>query len=60
MKVVSVIQRRLARAYHLHCAREDVRRHGLVVPAGVWICQHCPKFSFDAGLLGQHMVFDHR
>ena len=25
---------RLVRAYHLMCAREDLRRNGLVVPAG--------------------------
>jgi hypothetical protein len=50
---------RLVRAYHLICAREDLRRSGLVVPAGVWLCDHCPRWSFDPVLLRQHVAGVH-
>ncbi len=50
---------RLARAYHLMCAREDLRRNGLVVPAGIWLCQHCPQVSFDLVRLRQHVAGVH-
>ena len=51
--------RRLVRAYHQMCARDDVRRHGLVVPAGVWLCHHCPQVSLDITRLRQHVAGVH-
>jgi hypothetical protein len=51
--------RRLSRAYHLWCARDDARSHGLVVPAGVWVCAHCPRVTFDAVRLRQHVAGAH-
>jgi hypothetical protein len=50
---------RLLRAYHLRCAREDLRRWGLVVPAGVWLCDHCHRWSFDPALLRHHVAMTH-
>jgi hypothetical protein len=50
---------RLLRAYHLLCAREDQRRWGLVVPAGVWLCDHCRQWSFDPLLLREHVATAH-
>ena len=47
---------RIARAYHLLCAREDRRRAGLAVPSGVWVCARCPQVSLDAVVLRQHMT----
>ncbi|MCW2724090.1 MAG: hypothetical protein JWN35_1011 [Frankiales bacterium] len=38
---------RVRRAYHLLCAREDVRVRDIVVPLGVWTCHHCPHVSLD-------------
>jgi hypothetical protein len=53
------IRSRLSRAYHLLCAREDLRRRGLVVPAGVWLCDHCHRWSFDQALLRHHVAMVH-
>lgn len=39
--------RRLIRAYHLACAREDARLRGVRVPTGVWLCEHCRLVLFD-------------
>jgi ribosomal protein L37AE/L43A len=50
---------RLARGYHLLCAREDVRRNGLTVPVGVWLCEHCQRWSFDQALLLNHVAMTH-
>jgi hypothetical protein len=59
MRLLRATRRRLTRTYHMWCAREDARRHGLIVPAGVWLCAHCPQVRFDAGLLRQHMSAQH-
>ena len=50
---------RLSRAYHLFCAREDLRRSGLSVPAGLWLCEHCPWMTFEAARLRQHAATSH-
>ncbi|MBO0826270.1 MAG: hypothetical protein J2P24_00675 [Streptosporangiales bacterium] len=41
------LRRRLARAYHLACAREDALLRGLRVPTGVWLCEHCRLVLWD-------------
>jgi hypothetical protein len=47
--------RRLNRAYHLVCAREDARNLRLRTPLGVWFCDHCRVVVLD------HLVWrDHR
>ena len=51
--------RRIVRAYQLCCAREDARVRHVVIPAGVWVCQHCPHFSFDATRLRDHLAYAH-
>jgi hypothetical protein len=52
--------RKIARAYHLACAREDARTWQLVIPAGVWICQHCPQVTFfDRSRLREHYLLAH-
>jgi ribosomal protein L37AE/L43A len=53
------LRARIGRAYHLLCAREDVRRRGLVVPAGVWLCEHCHQVSLDVVRLRQHVAGAH-
>jgi hypothetical protein len=53
------LMQRVTRAYHLWCARDDVRRQGVVVPAGVWACAYCPRVTFDAVRLSQHMAGAH-
>ena len=54
-----LLLRRISRAYHLWCARDDLRRQGIVVPAGVWVCAHCPRMTFDAVRLSQHVALSH-
>jgi hypothetical protein len=49
---------RLVRAYHLHCAREDARARGIVVPIGVWAC-HCTHVSLDRMSFNHHLVDVH-
>jgi hypothetical protein len=46
--------RRLVRAYHLRCAREDARLRGIVVPVGVWVCA-CRHVSLDRLAFHRHL-----
>ena len=50
---------KIARAYSIVCAREDARKWQLVIPAGVWVCQHCPHVTFDAVRLRAHYAVAH-
>ena len=49
---------RARRAYYLHCAREDARLRGIVVPVGVWVCQ-CRHVSLDRPAFVDHSVVCH-
>jgi hypothetical protein len=49
---------RARRAYYLHCAREDARLRGIVVPVGVWVCQ-CRHVSLDRLAFVDHSVVCH-
>ena len=49
---------RAKRAYHLHCAREDARIRGLVVPIGVWVCE-CSHVCLDRLAFLDHLVEVH-
>ncbi|HET6209979.1 MAG TPA: hypothetical protein VFD94_06335 [Jatrophihabitans sp.] len=51
--------RRLALAYRLHCAREDARLRRIVIPIGVWVCEHCPQVSFSPGAYFAHLAGAH-
>jgi len=44
---VRAVARRIARAYQGRCASEDVRRAGVAVPDGIWVCRHCEHVSLD-------------
>lgn len=46
--------RSIALRYRLACARDDVRRHGLTIPNGVWVCRSCAHVSFDAMRFARH------
>jgi hypothetical protein len=46
--------RRVVRRYQLHCAREDARRRGIVVPLGVWVCG-CQHVSLDRLAFVRHL-----
>jgi hypothetical protein len=50
---------KIARAYSIVCAREDARRIQLIIPAGAWVCQHCPHVTFDAVRLRAHYICEH-
>ncbi|MCW2493811.1 MAG: hypothetical protein QOH56_745 [Pseudonocardiales bacterium] len=47
------------RAYHLHCAREDARVRHLVVPLGVWVCEHCRHVSLNLHSFNSHRADAH-
>lgn len=49
------VSRRATRAYHLACAREDALRHGLRVPVGAWICQHCRLVVWERDAFVRHL-----
>ncbi|HET6877534.1 MAG TPA: hypothetical protein VFH38_08405 [Jatrophihabitans sp.] len=51
--------RRLARLYRQLCAAEDVRRRGLKVPDGVWVCARCRHVSLDAFASSRHLLAAH-
>lgn len=59
LRAVRRLTRRVARAYHLVCARDDVRLRGLSVPAGVWACQACRLISFDQATHRRHVATVH-
>jgi hypothetical protein len=50
---------RLALAYRVRCAREDARVRHVMVPLGVWVCQHCPHVSLDLPAFDAHLVALH-
>jgi len=51
--------RKMVRAYHLLCAREDARSWDFVIPAGAWLCQRCPHVTFDVARLTDHYRYAH-
>ena len=46
--------RRVVRRYQLHCAREDARKRGIVVPLGIWVCG-CDHVSLDRLAFVRHL-----
>ena len=58
MSRVRRLFQRVRRAYHLRCAREDARQHGLAVPLGVWVCD-CRHVALDKLAFLDHMVEVH-
>ncbi len=53
------LSRRITRAYHLICARDDRVHHGLPLPSGVWACHLCRRISFDQGSHLLHVAVAH-
>lgn len=51
--------RRLARAYQVACAGDDVARHGLSVPSGVWVCERCERALLELTALREHFRTEH-
>jgi len=54
--LVSRAARGLLRAYRVACAREDMRRHGLRTPLGVWFCARCRLVMFDRIVWRGHLA----
>jgi hypothetical protein len=46
--------RRLRRAYHTACARQDLRLLGLRVPDGIWFCPPCRLAFLDGWDIARH------
>jgi ribosomal protein L37AE/L43A len=46
-RLLGRLRRRVASAYALACAREQMRHQRLRVPSGVWLCQHCHLVLWD-------------
>ena len=59
MKFLRRARRRLAFAYHLHCAREDAQARNIVVPIGVWVCQFCARVSLSQRSFHDHLAAVH-
>lgn len=57
--LVRRIFRKLALAYHLQCARDDMRRRNLVAPLGVWVCDMCRRTMLDKNTFQWHLVEVH-
>jgi hypothetical protein len=58
-EIVRRWRRRLVRAYHLRCAREDAHVRNLVVPPGVWACHACPHVSLTVVSFKSHLADGH-
>jgi hypothetical protein len=50
------IKRRVARNYHLICAREDLHTSGLNIPAGVWFCDPCRQVWWEPDAFHLHLL----
>jgi hypothetical protein len=48
-------KRRVARRYHLACARDDMHSFGLRVPLGVWFCDSCRQVWWEADAFHLHL-----
>lgn len=46
--------RKSVRAYHVACAREELRVRSLQPPVGVWVCEKCRFAVFDRRSVQQH------
>ncbi len=55
-KALSGTGQRLARAYHLACARDDMRAAGLRVPLGLWLCDHCRLVWWEPEAFHRHLL----
>ncbi len=51
--------RRVGRAYHLVCARDERITRGLPLPSGVWACHLCRWISLDHGTHLLHVAVAH-
>jgi hypothetical protein len=50
------LKHRVARSYHLACAREDLHSSGLRVPLGVWFCDHCRLVWWEPDAFRLHLL----
>jgi hypothetical protein len=46
---------RVARSYHLACARDDLLAAGLHIPLGVWFCDHCRLVWWEPDAFRLHL-----
>jgi hypothetical protein len=46
-RILARTRRRVTLAYHLACARQDMRHQGLRAPSGIWFCEHCRLVLWD-------------
>lgn len=51
--------RRLVRAYHLACVRDDAVTHGVAAPSGVWFCGTCRRVMLELSALCEHLRAEH-
>jgi hypothetical protein len=59
MKRLRMLRRSVALAYYVRCAREDARRHNIITPIGVWVCEHCPRVSLSQLAFNTHLAVVH-
>ncbi len=59
MSIVGRYWRRVVRAYHLACARDDAAGRSLVTPSGLWVCERCLAPLFELTSLREHLRTEH-
>ncbi len=59
VRVFQGLVRKVFRAYYFQCAREDLQKWRVVIPSGVWLCEHCTHVAFDVGRLRAHVKLAH-
>ncbi|GAA4157327.1 hypothetical protein [Actinomadura keratinilytica] len=59
MSIAARYWRRMVRAYHLACARDDAAAHGVSVPSGVWVCHVCELPVLKMTTLVRHVRSEH-
>jgi len=59
MSIAGRFWRRLIRAYHLACARDDMARQRLATPTGLWVCERCMAPLLEMTALREHLRTQH-
>jgi hypothetical protein len=59
MSIAGRYWRRMVRAYHLACARDDMAAQRLTTPTGPWVCERCLAPLLEAAALREHLCTRH-
>ncbi|MBX6767038.1 MAG: hypothetical protein IRY90_07795 [Actinomadura rubrobrunea] len=59
MSIAARFWRRMVRAYHLACARDDAAARGVSAPTGVYVCEFCEMPVLKMTTLLKHVRAEH-